>query len=92
MTFLLFMRYRFLWWPLHPLGYICGVTWAPFHLWFSVLAGWTIKVCILQFGGFGAYRRYRPFFLGLIIGEYFMAAFWIFIAIFTGVGYWGLPH
>ena len=92
MVFLLFMRYRFLWWPLHPLGYICGVTWAPFHLWFSVLAGWIIKVSILKFGGFGAYRRYIPFFLGLIIGEYFMAAFWVFVGMFTGVGYWGLPH
>lgn len=92
MGFLLFMRYRFLWWPLHPLGYICGVTWAPYHLWFSVLAGWIIKSLILKFGGFGKYRRYIPFFLGLIIGEYFMAAFWIFVGMFTGVGYWGLPH
>lgn len=92
MAFLLFMRYRFLWWPLHPLGYICGVTWAPFHLWFSVLAGWIIKSLILKFGGFGTYRRYIPLFLGLIVGEYFMAAFWIFVGLFTGVGYWGLPH
>jgi hypothetical protein len=92
MAFLIFMRYRFLWWPLHPIGYAVGVTYAPFHLWFSVMSGWFIKVCVLKFGGLRAYRRYRPFFLGLIVGEYFMAAFWSFIGMRTGVGYWGLPH
>jgi hypothetical protein len=92
MGFLLFMRYRFLWWPLHPIGYVVGVTYAPHHLWFSVLAGWLIKVCVLKFGGLGAYRRYRPFFLGLIVGEYFMAAFWSLLGMYTKVGYWGLPH
>lgn len=92
MGFLIFMRYRFLWWPLHPIGYVVGVTYAPHHLWFSVLAGWCIKVAVLKFGGFGAYRRYRPLFLGLILGEYCMAAFWIFVGIFTRVSYWGLPH
>jgi hypothetical protein len=90
--FLLFMRHRFLWWPLHPLGYVVGVTYAPFHLWFSVVLGWAIKLCILKLGGFGAYREYRPFFLGLIFGEYFMAAFWSFVGLFTKVSYWGLPH
>lgn len=92
MGFLLFMRYRFIWWPLHPIGYVVGITYAPFHLWFSVLAGWVIKSCILKFGGLGAYRRYRPMFLGLIVGEYFMAAFWSLLGVFTGIGYWGLPH
>jgi len=90
--FLLLMRHQFLWWPLHPIGYVVGITYAPFHLWFSILVGWAIKVCVLKLGGFGAYRRYRPFFLGLILGEYFMAAFWIFVGLFTKVSYWGLPH
>ena len=90
--FLLFMRHQFLWWPLHPLGYVVGVTYAPFHLWFSVVLGWAIKLAVLKVGGFGAYRKYRPFFLGLILGEYFMAAFWLFIGLFTRVSYWGLPH
>lgn len=92
MAFLLFMRYRFLWWPLHPIGYVVGVTYAPHHLWFSILTGWLIKVLILKLGGLGSYRRYRPFFLGLIVGEYFMAAFWSLLGMFTGIGYWGLPH
>jgi len=92
MAFLLIMRHQFLWWPLHPLGYALGITWAPFHLWFSTLVGWTAKLLILRFGGFGLYRRWRPLFLGLILGEYFMTAIWSFIGLFTRVSYWGLPH
>ena len=90
--FLLYMRHRFLWWPFHPIGYIVGVTYAPCHLWFSTLLGWGIKILVLKFFGVGAYRRFRPLFLGLIIGEYFMSALWIFVGLFTKVSYWGLPH
>jgi len=89
---LLVMRHRFLWWPLHPLGYALGITWAPFHLWFSTLLGWAVKGMILRLGGFGLYRRWRPFFLGLILGEYGMVALLNFIGLFTRVSYWGLPH
>ena len=90
--FLLFMRQRFLWWPFHPIGYIVGITYAPCHLWFSTLVGWTIKIVLLKFFGVGAYRRLQPLFLGLILGEYFMSAFWIFVGLLTRVSYWGLPH
>ena len=90
--FLLYMRHRFLWGPFHPIGYIVGVTYAPCHLWFSTLLGWGIKILVLKFFGVGAYRRFRPLFLGLIIGEYFMSALWIFVGLFTKVSYWGLPH
>ena len=90
--FLLFMRQRFLWWPFHPIGYIVGITYAPCHLWFSTLLGWTIKIVLLKFFGVGAYRRLQPLFLGLILGEYFMSAFWIFVGLLTRVSYWGLPH
>jgi hypothetical protein len=89
---LLVMRHRFLWWPLHPLGYALGITWAPFHLWFSSLVGWTLKLTILRLGGFGLYRRWRPIFLGLILGEYFSVAVLNLIGLFTRVSYWGLPH
>lgn len=91
-AFLLFMRHRFLWWPLHPLGYALGITWAPFHLWFSTLVGWAVKLTLLRLGGFGLYRRGRPLFLGLILGEYFMVAVLNLIGLFTRVSYWGLPH
>ena len=85
--FLLYMRHRFLWWPFHPIGYVVGVTYAPCQLWFSTLLGWGIKILVLKFFGVGAYRRFRPLFLGLIIGEYFMSALWVFVGLFTKVSY-----
>lgn len=91
MAFLLFMRHRFLWWPLHPLGYALGVTWAPARLWFSTLLGWSIKLTVLQFAGFGAYRKWRPCFVGMIVGEYGMTVLWNLIGLKTGLGYWGPP-
>ena len=92
MGFLVVMRQRFLWWPLHPLGYALGVTWAPFHLWFSTLVGWALKALILAVGGFGMYRRWRPLFTGFVLGEYFMTAVWSLIGLKTRIAYWGLPH
>tara|TARA_B100000530_G_scaffold320482_1_gene253850 strand:- start:220 stop:702 length:483 start_codon:yes stop_codon:yes gene_type:complete len=91
MSILIFMRQQFLWWPLHPLGYALGVTWAPSRLWFSTLVGWAIKFLILRIGGFRAFQRGQPFFLGLIIGEYFMTAIWQMSALKTGIGYWSGP-
>ena len=91
MSVLIFMRQQFLWWPLHPLGYALGVTWAPSRLWFSTLVGWAIKFLILRIGGFRAFQRGQPFFLGLIIGEYFMTAIWQMSALKTGIGYWSGP-
>jgi len=91
MGVLIFMRSRFLWWPLHPLGYALGVTWAPSRLWFSTLIGWGLKLAILRFGGFNTYRRARGFFVGLIVGEYFMTAVWQLIGLKTGIGYWSGP-
>ncbi|MFQ5874023.1 MAG: DUF6784 domain-containing protein, partial [Dehalococcoidia bacterium] len=60
MIVLLFMRYTFIWWPLHPVGYIMHLSWATKCLWFSFLIGWLFKLLILKFGGVGAYRRFRP--------------------------------
>jgi len=91
MAFLLFMRHRFLWWPLHPLGYALGVTWAPARLWFSTLIGWSIKLTVLQLAGFGAYRKWRSCFVGMIVGEYFMTVVWNLVGLKTGLGYWGPP-
>ncbi len=45
-------------------------------LWLSIAIGWAIKLMLLRTGGKGVYRRARPFFLGLILGETLSAAAW----------------
>jgi hypothetical protein len=68
------------WWPLHPLGYaLCG-SWTMILLWFPCLLTWLLKGALLRYGGMRAFVRFRPLFLGMILGEFTMAIVW------TGIG------
>jgi hypothetical protein len=90
-SLLLFMRRRFLWWPLHPIGYLLGATYPPYHLWSAIFFGWLIKYLVLKFGDVKRYRAIRPFFMGVVVGEYAMIGIWTILGMFTGVGYYALP-
>ena len=90
--FMLWMRQSFVWWSLHPIGYLLGATYPAFHLWSSVLIGWMIKYITLKFGGPLTYRKIRPIAFGLIFGEYVMVGIWMFVGFFTGIGYFALPR
>ncbi|MHB8994642.1 MAG: DUF6785 family protein [Armatimonadota bacterium] len=79
------MRTRFLWWPLHPLGYPMAGTFAMRNMWFSTLIAWAIKSVILRYGGIPTYEKTRPFFLGLILGDLVNIGLWLVIEAFTGV-------
>ena len=70
---LIAMRAAFFWWPLHPLGYALMGTWTTTLFWFPCLVAWAIKALTIRYGGSGGYNRARPFFLGLILGEFGMA-------------------
>ncbi len=76
-TFLSLMRYRFLWWPFHPVGYAVANTFTMQYLWSSFLFGWLAKVIALKSGGIKSYRNLVPFFLGLIMGETVGNGFWV---------------
>ncbi|MFC1715411.1 DUF6785 family protein, partial [Candidatus Poribacteria bacterium] len=89
--FLITMRNRFLWWPLHPIGFLLGNTHPAGQLWSCIFIGWLIKSNILKFSGAPGYQRARPFFLGLIFGEYLMVGFWMIVGYFTKIGYSALP-
>lgn len=91
MGFMLLMRYRFIWWPLHPAGYLMHLTWIAGVVWFSFFLGWFLKYVILKFGGVGEYRRLRPLFLGAVVGESIIGVIWVIINMFARVGYSILP-
>lgn len=82
---LTYLRLRFLWWPLHPIGYAMAGTAIMLNLWFSLFAAWVLKGLLVRYGGLKAYRRSRPFFLGLILGDFLSAGVWILIEGGTGV-------
>jgi len=91
MTFLVWMRNTFLWWPLHPIGYAMFSSWATLVLWFSFFLGWLMKFVIVKYGGPRVYRSARPLFLGLVLGESFMCVFWNLVGFITGHGYRIMP-
>jgi len=64
------LRYRFAWWPIHPVGMTVNATFGVMWNAFSVFLGWACKAIILKIGGAPLYRKCRPFFIGLIIGHF----------------------
>lgn len=83
-VFLSYMRSMFFWWPFHPLGYALSGSWTMVVMWFSCLVAWIIKVPVLRYGGMRLYVRARPFFIGMMLGEFAMAVFWTLISATTG--------
>ena len=85
MALLTFIRYHFIWWPIHPIGYtLTGISIIN-HKWFSVFLAWLFKVVILKYGGATVFRKTRPFFLGLILGQMVVAGTWLIIDYCTGM-------
>ncbi|MEK7397655.1 MAG: DUF6784 domain-containing protein, partial [Candidatus Poribacteria bacterium] len=84
-VFLSFMRTRFLWWSLHPLGYAMANDWGMYNLWSCLLVSYIAKVLILKHGGLKAYRQSIPFFLGLALGDYTLGSLWSIIGIIFNV-------
>lgn len=85
MSLLIFMRYRFLWFPVHYLGFPINDTWIMANAWFSIFLGWLIKLITLRWGGLKSYRNLRPLFLGLILGTITCAGVWLIIDAITGM-------
>ena len=71
---LLLLRWRFIQWPLHPVGYVVSSWWTFTGLWFPLLISWTVKRVLLSTGGVRLYRRAIPFFIGLVIGDVIVAS------------------
>lgn len=77
-------RSRFLWFPLHPLGYLMCLTYPMNMLWFSIFLGWLIKSLVVRFGGTNNYQRLIPTFLGLVLGDITMMLVWLIVDGLTG--------
>jgi hypothetical protein len=82
---LVILRAIYWWWPLHPLGYALSASWTLIVFWFPVLIAWLIKTPVMRYGGIRQYQRLRPFFLGMVFGEFSMAVIWTVISWATTV-------
>ena len=63
-------------WPLHPIGFLVGLTWYAAAAWASLFVGWLLKTLLLRYGGSQLYRKATPVLIGLIMGEVVATAFW----------------
>lgn len=79
--FLMVMKIRFLWWPLHPGGYVLVSGTGMGRLWFPIFLSWLAKATVLKIGGVKLYRQAVPFFLGLILGDYTLGCVWSLIGL-----------
>ena len=82
---LMMARHHLLWWPLHPIGFPVSMIWLMDQLWFSIFIAWLCKSLIVKYGGPALFLRARPFFLGLIIGQFASAGAWLAIDALTGM-------
>ncbi len=80
-SFLAFLRARFVWWPLHPMGYALGGSFGMSFLWTCLLVAWILKWFILRYGGIIRYRQFAPLFLGLILGEFSVTGIWTILGL-----------
>jgi hypothetical protein len=88
-----YLRQRFVWWPFHPLGYALATTSSMDYMWFPFFLAWLAKSLTLRYGGIKAYRMFRPFFLGLILGDYVVPTLWGVYGMVTGTQqYMVFPH
>ncbi len=87
MLVLVFLYYRYSWWPIHPIGYLAAYGFGMRILWFSFLAGWLCNHLSLHYGGTALFRRMRLLFIGLIIGDFLMGGVWGLVGLFAGSSY-----
>ena len=67
MGVLMFLHSKFLWWPIHYIGFPVAESGPLTYWWFAIFLAWLIKGVILKFGGHNVYRKSVPFFLGIIL-------------------------
>jgi hypothetical protein len=82
---LMFLRSRCLWWPLHPIGFAVGSVWIMDWMWFSCILTWLVKLLALRWGGSRVFLLLRPAFLGMILGQFMCAGFWLIVDGLTGM-------
>ncbi|MHC4481721.1 MAG: DUF6785 family protein, partial [Planctomycetota bacterium] len=71
-AFVMFMRARFYWWPIHAIGLLTISSDHIERVWFPFLLGWLIKACLVKFSTGRIVRAGRFFFIGFILAESFL--------------------
>jgi hypothetical protein len=73
------LRRRFVWWPLHPLGFVTWLSWPIDRYWTSIFIGWLIKATVIRLLGYRGFRGLRPAAFGLILGMNVIFTIWLLL-------------
>lgn len=91
MTLLTMGYHLFIWWPLHPIGYLTTYSSAMQTAWFCFFIGWLCNTLSLRYGGANFFGEVRRLFIGLVVGDMLMAIVWLIVGLFAPVTYHVLP-
>jgi len=72
--FVMFMRARFYWWPIHSVGLLAFSSYTLDRIWMSFMLGWLVKRACLKFGSGKLLRQGRVFFIGFILTDFFLSS------------------
>jgi hypothetical protein len=61
-------HHRFLWWPLHPVGFGVVMTHSANVGVFSIFIVWVIKTLLIGLGGVQLYKKMQPAVIGMLAG------------------------
>jgi hypothetical protein len=76
-TFLLaWLRARFWWWPLHPVGYLAANVWGAHQQWCPMFIGWLLKTLAIRYGGLKLVQKTMPAAIGAILADRLLAFVW----------------
>lgn len=72
----MWLRQRFIGFPLHAAGYALATNWAMSLMWLPMLIAYLVKTSILRYSGGRGYRAALPFFLGVALGDFLAGSLW----------------
>ncbi len=73
MCVLTWLRYRFVWWPINPIGFPVGMVFKVRWVVLPIFLGWLCRWVVVSIGGANMVNRARPLFLGIMLGWFFGA-------------------
>jgi hypothetical protein len=85
MTLLTLAQKLFVWWPIHPVGFVLGATAPVQWSWTGIFVAWLLKSLVLKYGGPRLYTRTRDMAIGLVLGQVLCAGLWLLIASVFGI-------
>jgi len=85
----IFLRARFYWWPVHPIGLLIQDNWFAHRIWLPFFLGWLCKVSIMKLGGGRQLKAARNFFIAFVVVEGFFGCLSALVR-WTGEVFWNV--